>query len=142
MKSIDALINELGQRSAFLLGIDGELGAGKTTLAKILSNSLDADCIHLDEFIKSSAGSYSQRINYSTLDSILKVKKCRLIIEGICLLSVLKKLDLNSIFAYSGQFDNLNPCSNYFYKVSASLKYTLPRSLYCIGLFGKFFTND
>ncbi|MCI5137221.1 MAG: hypothetical protein D3922_02125 [Candidatus Electrothrix sp. AR1] len=95
MESIDTLFAELRQRNAFLLGIDGELGAGKTTLAKMLSNSLDADCIHLDEFLNDSIGSYLQRINYSTLESILKVKKCRLIIEGICLVAVLEKLNLN-----------------------------------------------
>ena len=47
---LDALLKAEGQRRPVVLAIDGMTGAGKTTLAAMLSERYQASVVHLDDF--------------------------------------------------------------------------------------------
>lgn len=81
-----------------IIGIDGLLGAGKTTLSKIIAAKNHYECLHLDDYITPGQGNFLESIQIEKLQT--DVAKCNniLIIEGICLLAVLDKLSMNLDF--------------------------------------------
>ena len=89
------LVQKIGCRQDFLIGIDGPYGAGKSTLARYLSWQLEVPAIGLDLFLIPDRG----KIVYdteglSTLSWILSKRlnqKRVTIVEGVKLLEVLDK---------------------------------------------------
>lgn len=75
-----------------LIGIDGVDGSGKSTLALSLSKELGWPHIDLDNYLDKNLGQYVNHIYYDTVQGRLDDAKEPIIIEGVCLLAILKKL--------------------------------------------------
>ena len=79
-----------------IIGIDGSIGSGKTILSYCLGCELKFPVIAVDNFLKRHQGGYRDQINYDNLADFIDSKITSgksLIIEGICLLQILKRID-------------------------------------------------
>lgn len=86
------LLRDLQVHRPRIIGIDGQLGAGKTTLAKRIAADLRCPCIHLDAFLTPGQASFLPSLQYPRLAAALAGVTGTVIIEGICLLAVLDRL--------------------------------------------------
>lgn len=95
----DELFSELKKRRPHIVGIDGEDGAGKTTtIAPLIQELLGGTVLSLDNYLEKDCGGYIGHLHYDTLgqDLLDLVKKPELIIiEGVMLLDVLEKMEVN-----------------------------------------------
>lgn len=89
-----------------LIAIDGYCGQGKTFLAGKLSSNFEIPCIELDtsNYLHKNNGGYIDWIKYDhlkeELEKLQKGKKS-IIVEGICVLDILKKINFTpSIHIY------------------------------------------
>jgi hypothetical protein len=80
--------------TAVLIGIDGTDGAGKTTLAKELGQSMGATVVSLDDFVPKDSGSYVPHLRTDDLRETLCSAGRPVIVEGVCLLAALEALSL------------------------------------------------
>lgn len=92
---LEALLREVRLRRPRIIGIDGDLGAGKTTLAGWLSGELRCPCVHLDSFLTRGQASFLPSLQYERLAATLAGLNGPFLIEGICLLAVLERLSLS-----------------------------------------------
>ena len=89
--------------------IDGDLGAGKSALAQGMSKDLSATVVSLDEYLLSNGDIYWDQIDYEPLRSKVSAIGQRIIIEGVCALKVLEKINVRHdylifIKRYNGLF--------------------------------------
>ena len=75
-----------------LIGIDGTDGSGKSTLASSLSKELDCSHVNIDDHIAKNPGQYFSHVHCDGLQRQLDETKGPIIIEGVCLLAVLERL--------------------------------------------------
>ncbi|MGI0025456.1 MAG: hypothetical protein ACREA4_09990, partial [Nitrososphaera sp.] len=94
--SIIELARALKEKAAATIGIDGYLGAGKTTVAKTLSRQTGYRCVHLDQYLDPRKGGFLDNLDLATLK--MAIEERPLIIEGLCLLKVLAQLQANVDF--------------------------------------------
>jgi hypothetical protein len=80
-----------------ILGVDGNEGAGKSTLASSLSAALTAPVIHVDSYAQPNRGKYSDSIRYDDLRADIE-RQLRggraIVVEGVCLRQVLERIAL------------------------------------------------
>jgi len=93
MQAID-LIEFLDEEYKGIIAIDGDLGCGKTKLANELSEKIQIPVLHVDDFLIPNTGRFLDSIKYFDLKKNLKEAGSRVIIEGICLLDVLDKINV------------------------------------------------
>jgi hypothetical protein len=74
--------------------IDGDQGAGKTTLANEIAEELNASVISLDEFLLGNHDDYWKQINYDSLRSKIMSSGAKIIIEGVCILKILAQIQV------------------------------------------------
>lgn len=86
------LIDKVRTTNAGLIGIDGIDGSGKTTLSKKLSDELGYTHINLDDYVDRNCGTFVEHIRYDELLSSIHSTQSPVILEGVCLLAVLEKL--------------------------------------------------
>ena len=95
----DAIWADLGRWRAYVIGVDGPPGAGKSTLARYLAWQLGMPAIETDTFLQLPSGSYALRT-----DDLNRAIRSRLdlerpvIVEGIRLLDTLAKVNLTPDF--------------------------------------------
>jgi len=77
-----------------LIAIDGVDGSGKSSLSKNLSEELGYRHINLDDYLEKNRGNFVKYIKYQVLENEIQRTKKPIIIEGICVLAVLKNLGL------------------------------------------------
>lgn len=77
--------------------MDGYLGAGKTAVATRLSLQTGYACIHLDDYLNPKKGGFVENLDLSSIKNASRGKR-PLIIEGLCLLEVLGRLQINVDF--------------------------------------------
>jgi hypothetical protein len=79
-----------------VIGIDGIDGAGKSTLAKSLCELIGGTVLSVDGFVAENQGGYVPHLNVQSLKR--SVGECRrpLIVEGVCLLAVLKAVSVKA----------------------------------------------
>src|SRR5215831_4866876 len=94
MTNISALVKELKSRQPRIIGVDGSLGVGKTSLARKIAKQLHCVCLHLDSFLIVGQGSFMPSLRYERLHSAIAREKKMLVIEGICLMAVLERLSV------------------------------------------------
>ena len=94
--SIIELTHVLKSKAEVVIGIDGYLGAGKTTVANELSRKLGYRCIHIDEYLEPHQSDYFKNLDLTSLKAATDQRP--LIIEGLCLLKVLDQLQVNVDF--------------------------------------------
>ena len=77
-----------------LIAVDGVDGSGKSSLSKDLSEELGYLHINLDDYLEKNRGNFVKYIKYELLEKKIKSTKNPVIIEGVCVLDVLKNLKL------------------------------------------------
>jgi hypothetical protein len=83
------------------IAIDGDPGAGKTTLAKEMAGVLQAKVISFDNYLPEDLEDkrpYSEKLNYETLRCDILQAGPKVIIEGVLALKVLKKIGVQYDF--------------------------------------------
>jgi len=78
-----------------VVGIDGVDGSGKSTLATSLSEKLGCSHINLDDHIDKNLGQYVNHVHYLVVREMINAIKLPIIIEGVCLLAITERLQLN-----------------------------------------------
>lgn len=97
-KQLSKLVARLpGYRRGEIIGVEGFVGSGKTTLGKKLADSLAVECVSTDKFVLIHGGcfSYIGRISKKRLLRALTVAGERgrpVLLEGICLRVVARQL--------------------------------------------------
>jgi hypothetical protein len=112
------IINLLKEAKFRLVGIDGELGAGKTMFSDRIASALNISVIHVDEYLHAGRGKYFEAINFEALNVTVNSIKKPAIIEGVCLLYILKRLDTTVDFLV---FLHRSPKSNAKYKSNSQV---------------------
>ena len=74
------------------IGIDGIDGAGKSTIANRLSESLGLSHLNLDDYLDKENGGFLEHLKYDEIKQHT-LKTRHFIIEGVCLLNVLEKIE-------------------------------------------------
>ena len=92
-RNIDDLIKEI--QSAKIIGIDGADGSGKTYLSREIGKKLNIPVLNLDDYLIKGKERYVEHLKYKEISEFIEKHKNSLIIEGVCLLDVLKKLHLD-----------------------------------------------
>ena len=106
--SINSLIEQINiihKNGIIIVGIDGYLGSGKTTLSNKLSKEFDFKLINLDEYenIKIpnnlSENGYVNSRDYNKISSDIStalLEGRNILIEGICLMEILNRIKIQS----------------------------------------------
>jgi len=93
--NINEIVELINGGTYQLICIDGVDGAGKSTLAKNLSESLGVNCITLDDYVENEKGSYVEFLDLDRLNEALSYPLKPIIIDGICLLDVLSRIGIS-----------------------------------------------
>lgn len=89
---ISEIVRKLKSKHFRLIAIDGVDGSGKSRLASKLANKLGYVHINLDDYLEKHRGGFLGHIKYELLKTKMENIEVPIIIEGVCLLAVLKKL--------------------------------------------------
>ena len=92
MNTVEAVTEEVLGRNSKLIGIDGRLAVGKTALANSLAAQLNCACLHVDDYLEPHTGQFFGSLRFDALLHVLHGSRGRIVIEGICLLQVLERL--------------------------------------------------
>jgi hypothetical protein len=104
------LIEICKSRSANIIALDGYQGAGKTTLARYISNKLNYKLVSLDDYFIPAEKSYLSSLDYSNLR--IELSHQRVVVEGVCLGAALGFLSLSPdlvIYIFSPKPDRNSP---------------------------------
>jgi uridine kinase len=81
--------------------IDGDPGAGKTTLAKQMAETLQVKIISLDDYLPGDLDDkrpYAEKLDYERLQHDILGASPKVIVEGVLALKVLKKIGVQYDF--------------------------------------------
>lgn len=92
IRNLPDLLNEIRQKNAEIILIDGGDGSGKSTLASEITKSISAAHINLDDYLDKNRGNFVGFIKYDLLKKKIEDSRAPIIIEGVCALSVINKL--------------------------------------------------
>lgn len=82
-------------RSSEIIGVDGDQGGGKTTLASELRACLGGEVISLDDFLLGNGAAYLAQVDQQSLRARVNSASQRpLIFEGVLLLQVLDMISI------------------------------------------------
>jgi uridine kinase len=87
------ILTVLRTREPRVVGIDGGDGSGKSSLASLLSRKLGWLNINLDDYVEKNIGCYMEHIHYDEVRNNFNDAGKPIIIEGVCLLAVLERLE-------------------------------------------------
>jgi len=97
-KELNEFISEFSKSNSSIIAIDGEDGIGKTNVVSpLLAKKLHASIVSVDKFLKKKRHGYADFIDYPALKKAIddKLKSGPIILEGVIMLKVSKKLDIN-----------------------------------------------
>ncbi len=83
-----------------IIGIDGDLGAGKSSLSRWLSTRLALPVIHLDDHLNAGGSSFVESIDRRGLRRAIDTAGRPVIVEGICLLAAMDTVGLQPDLHY------------------------------------------
>ena len=98
MSEFPHLIQSLRLHRPEIIGVDGDLGAGKTTVADQISAQLRFPCLHLDAFLLKGRGTYLPHIRTAQLRASIDARKGPIVVEGLCLLAALAQISVQPDF--------------------------------------------
>lgn len=97
--NIDTLCEFISSKNSKIIGLDGSLKAGKSTLGKILSVKFNTNLISFDNYLPPILkGRYPEFLKLNQLKRDVNKtieENCNVIIEGICFLEVINKIKIN-----------------------------------------------
>jgi hypothetical protein len=88
-----AVLDLVRVRRPSVVAIDGCDGSGKSTLARYLATQLERPLFELDTYLDKNLGLYVSAIKFDDLKRDIG-KFSDMIIEGVCLMEVLRRLDI------------------------------------------------
>lgn len=91
--SICSLFEKLRTEQCNIIGVDGTNGARKTTVASALAMELDLPLISLDDYLQKNQGGFIEFLQYDELSNDIR-KHHNFIVEGVCLLQALEKVNI------------------------------------------------
>jgi len=106
--------------------IDGDNGGGKTTLANEMATFLNATVVSLDDHLLENGDVYWSQIKYEELASAIVSAEPRAIIEGVCVLKVLGRINVSH--DYHIFVKRYNGCLGWEYEQYLNVRAKLPRS--------------
>ena len=89
---ISEIVRKLKSANSRLIAVDGIDGSGKSTLASKLASNLSSAHLNLDDYLEKNRGSFVEYIKYDLLKTKMESVDGPIVIEGVCLLAVLRKL--------------------------------------------------
>jgi uridine kinase len=91
---ISEIVEILRNCKVSVIGIDGRDGSGKSPLARELATELGYTHIELDdeEYLRENRGQFVPHIKYDKVREKIDNAQNTIILDGVCLLSVLKRL--------------------------------------------------
>jgi hypothetical protein len=92
MPTIAQIVARLEQTRHGIIGVDGNLGAGKTQVANRLAAAPAIPCVHLEDSMARGLESFLRNVDYEALRREIGQYKSGLVIEGICLLAALSRV--------------------------------------------------
>ena len=92
------IIKEVKRKNARLIIVDGVNGSGKSTLAGEIAKKLGLLHINLDDYIEKNRGYFAKYIKYDLLKNEIDNTISPFIIEGVCVLNILKNLNIKHDF--------------------------------------------
>lgn len=95
--SVSEILKELKKKFSLII-IDGVDGSGKSTIAREISQRLGYSHIELDKYLEKNRKAYVKYIKYNLLKDKIEGFNNPIIIEGVCVLAVLKKLKIEHDF--------------------------------------------
>lgn len=103
--ALEAVLEILQNAPKGVIAIDGELGAGKTTLSNELSNMCEISVIHVDHYLTNGQNQYVAAVKSDELKEAIQNAALPIIVEGVCLLSILSLIEVKPVlhvFIYRG----------------------------------------
>ncbi len=92
-----ATIDTALMQSASIITIDGDTGAGKSSLGKELAQRLGGEHVEVDSFLLGNREPYLKQLNKEDLTAHLEaIRQHPIIVEGILLLDVLDNLQIRA----------------------------------------------
>jgi hypothetical protein len=79
-----------------IIGIDGDKGTGKTNLSYHIGSHFIYNVINLDDFICKDQNCFVNAMNFGLLRHRIDVLSKPLVIEGVCLLEVLRRINMSA----------------------------------------------
>ncbi len=143
--TLQEVIAELRASGALRIAIDGDHGAGKSTLAKALAFALQFQYIELDSYLERNQRAYVDYIDYGSLAVALKTTQS-FVIEGVCLLEVLERVNFRpqaniylkrmryGIWADEERFDIFEPLDEVLVKAREMASLFSSTPVVCLGL--------
>jgi hypothetical protein len=93
MSDLEGLFDDLRLHHPRIVGVDGGLGAGKTTIAGRIATELACACVHLDSFLIGGRASFLPSLLYDQLRDAISEGQT-VVVEGVCLLDALERISL------------------------------------------------
>lgn len=87
------LIGDLKLKMGSIVAIDGDVGTGKTNLSYCIGCKLIKNVVNLDDFHIPKQDRFVDAIDFDRLKQSINILKTP-VIEGICILEVLEKLEI------------------------------------------------
>lgn len=83
-------------RCCRVIGIDGDNGAGKSSLAREINDALGGTIVSVDDFLLGNGQPYLSQVDFARLSTTLDAAAVPIIIEGVLLQDVFHRLGVSA----------------------------------------------
>lgn len=93
-------------RCCRVIGIDGDNGTGKSTLAREINAALGGTIVSVDDFLLGNGQPYLSQVDFARLSTTLDGAAAPIIIEGVLLQDVLHRLGVSADYIVYAQCEH------------------------------------